>query len=464
MKPAKELSAELDDVQAMLASGFSRLASSQFWLLTLVPGEEAAARAWLRKVRKYVESASKVLSTPPSASTFTETVAIAFSFSGLVQLGMVEEADHPFPTPFRTGMGHRLRERLLRDTARNSWIWDDIGDDGRQAVHVLVMQWWDSALPHLPTMTAPRHNDGFKVRVVTGPPHYFSGTKMKEPFGFRDGVSQPMVRGLSERVAKAAGPIPVDPKFVADRMVEPGEFLLGYRNEYDQLSYVPDLVGWSPLASSRKEHRFGFNGSYLAVRQIFQDVGAFRQIDAGCPVVSAYGKPKWSERLMGRYENGAPLSWQGPAHPSSDLEADAFRYRVEDADGFGCPRGAHIRRVNPRDAQGHDVESGIRTSKLHRLLRRGRPYGDPYLGQGIFFIACNADLERQFEFIHQRWIRNPRFAKFEDQDDPILGGSRAFSAAGTPIGESIKLSSFTTTLGGGYFLLPGLRALDFITA
>ena len=54
------------------------------------------------------------------------------------------------------------------------------------------------------------------------------------------------------------------------------------------------------------------------------------------------------------------------------LDPDAFRYRVDDAEGFQCPLGSHIRRGNPRDTLGFDVASGVAQSKRHRLIRRAR--------------------------------------------------------------------------------------------
>ena len=122
--------------------------------------------------------------------------------------------------------------------------------------------------------------------------------------------------------------------------------------------------------------------------------------------------------------------------------------------------------LTARDMLAHDVASGIASSKLHRLLRRGRPYTSAD-GKtvGVFFIACNTDLERQFEFIHQRWMRNPRFPELEDEDDPMLGasgGARRFSMPGLPAGRRISFQSLTTTVGGGYFFLPGFKALEAI--
>ena len=278
---------------------------------------------------------------------------------------------------------------------------------------------------------------------------------MREPFGFRDGLAQPVIRGLREEGGAALKQARRDAgQLYEDRVVEPGEFILGYRNEYDELTYCPNVNGWP-----QSEVRFTLNGSYLAVRQIEQKTDAFRQFR------NVHGRDV-CERLMGRREDGMPLGWQGP--PGSDSAADAFRFRVEDADGFVCPKGAHIRRSNPRDSLGVDVQSSIRSSKLHRLLRRGRPYREETEGktcEGIFFIACNADLERQFEFIHQRWLQNPRFGTLDNQDDPIVGSQpepKTFTVPGLPSGSEVTLASFTKARGGGYFFLPGMAALKFI--
>ena len=110
-----------------------------------------------------------------------------------------------------------------------------------------------------------------------------------------------------------------------------------------------------------------------------------------------------------------------------------------------------------------------RRSNLHRLLRRGRPYleiaEDKKKREGLFFIACNADLERQFEFICQRWLRNFRFGDLHHQDDPVVGSpawAKTFTMPGLPSGGEMFLTALTRTLGGGYFLLPGITALRFI--
>ena len=474
IKRSPILSDQLSDIQGMLNSGFGWLTESRFWLLTIRDGQEHQARAWLAKLVRggLVVSAKRVRDRKKNErAPITEAVAIAFSFSGLAKLGFRETSKHPFPTPFRSGMGSPLRESLLRDVPRQQWRWSDVeGCERRQTVHVVVANW---RLPDAEQqMPLPEPDAYCTITTVENRPGSFKDGKLYEPFGFRDGIAQPVIRGLRQedgenpkRVRQEAGAM------YEDRLVDPGEFVLGYRNGYDELTYCPDVEHWKD--SGRATHpggRFTLNGSYLAVRQIQQDVDAFKALAAASPPL---GGPAICEKLMGRSQNGLPLSWTGDrSTPVSDSRADAFRYQVEDANGFMCPQGAHIRRVNPRDSLGVDVKSGITSSKLHRLLRRGRPYREETENkdkprEGLFFIACNADLERQFEFIHQRWMRNLHFGNLHDEDDPVVGSParpKKFTIPGLPSGDEVSLAALTETLGGGYFFLPGIKALEFIVA
>ena len=459
------LSEQLDDIQGMLGTGYGWLYSSRFWLLTIRDGRENDARKWLSGFvqRGFVVSAAAVRKS--RTHPIEKAVAIAFSYSGIVKLGCKETEAHPFPSPFQSGMGSELRELLLRDRPRK-WRWSDVDGTDCVPVHVLIAEW---ATRDAEPLVSDIDKEVFGIIKIDNDPYAFqkgkgdTKEKLREAFGFRDGLAQPVIRGLRvdqstgfKQAIRDAGPL------YDDRVVAPGEFILGYRNEYDELTYCPNVEGWTGDAR-HTDGRFGLNGSYMAVRQIEQNVKAFEDFR------TAKGQAI-CEKLMGRQKTGLPLSWKGAPNASvSDSKADAFRFRVDDANGFDCPKGAHIRRVNPRDSLGVDVKSSIKSTKLHRLLRRGRPYVEKIENEaprkGIFFIACNADLERQFEFIHQRWVRNPRFGCLHDQDDPVVGSStspKTFSIPGLASGEEISLEAFTQTLGGGYFFLPGIKALRFI--
>ena len=114
MKPASVLSKQLDDIQGMLTNGFGWLTESRFWLLTIRDGQEDRARAWLSELARsnLMVSAQRVLKGKENSNIY-EAVAIAFSFGGLTKLGLRETSTHPFPTPFRSGMGSTLREIVV---------------------------------------------------------------------------------------------------------------------------------------------------------------------------------------------------------------------------------------------------------------------------------------------------------------------------------------------------------------
>ena len=474
-RQSSTLANQSHDIQAMLASGFGQLTSSCFWLLSI--RDAALAREWLRTVirERRIKSVADL-----AQGVFDEAVTIAFSSSGLSALGLKESEEFPFPTPFRSGMGSKLRRGILRDPDRDDWRWSDVPDGPQRpmgvdqaatspAAHLLVARWWKSGAAE---MAAPDPKAFECVGKVQGCPGFFDGDKLTEPFGFRDGLSQPIVRGLKgEKPDESKQTKPGAGGLSGDHLIAPGEFILGYRNEYDQLTYLPDLRDRDgQTMKGDGGGRFSLNGSYLAVRQIEQDVKAFKQLrDQQVPTPDGSGQVSVAEKLMGRHFDGRPISiGANPAAPGSDPAANAFRFRAGDANGLACPMGSHIRRVNPRDSLGADAEAGLRSSKLHRLLRRGRPYREQAgatEGPGLLFLACNADLERQFEFVLQRWLHNPRFAGLEDQDDPVIGAAadaRQLSLPNLPVGTRLSLKAYTRTLGGGYFFLPGLEALRFI--
>ena len=314
--------------------------------------------------------------------------------------------------------------------------------------------------------------DAYCITTVENRPGSFKDGKLYEPFGFRDGIAQPVIRGLRQedgdnpkRVRQEAGAM------YEDRLVDPGEFVLGYRNGYDELTYCPDVEHWTE--SGRATHpggRFTLNGSYLAVRQIQQDVDAFNALAAASPPL---GGPAICEKLMGRSKNGLPLSWTGDQNtPVSDFGAHAFRYQVEDANGSMCPQGAHIRRVNPRDSLGVDVKSGHHVVQLHRLLRRGRPYREETGTRTSPSKACSSSHAMQISSGSSSsstsdgcvtstsaismtrtipsWVRRrcPRSSPFRD----------------CRVARKCPSAALTQTLGGGYFFLPGIKALEFIVA
>ena len=163
------------------------------------------------------------------------------------------------------------------------------------------------------------------------------------------------------------------------------------------------------------------------------------------------------------------------AAPNND-----FMYYASDRSGMACPLGAHVRRVNPRDAladpeRGVSAQDALAKVNQHRILRRGRSILGVYRDgkelrtrrgesvRGVFFICLNANLERQFEFVQQAWLGTPGFAGLKGESGPLLGREPGrFTIPGATGAERPELAKYVSVRGGGYFFLPGLRALRYL--
>jgi len=229
----------------------------------------------------------------------------------------------------------------------------------------------------------------------------------------------------------------------------------------------------------------GRNGSYLVFRKLEQDVVAFRRFllehaDKNDPDLLG-------AKMVGRWPSGTPLV-TSPLHDHSvpaDQPTNDFDYATTDAYGYACPLGAHIRRANPRDAMADRFPAdSITDSRRHRILRRGSPYGDllppgaPDNGvkRGLLFICVNADIKRQFEFVQQTWINNPKFHGLTNDRDPLIGDNlepneigatelRTFTIQRDGCRTRLKnIPRFVAMRGGEYFFIPSIRTIYFLAA
>jgi deferrochelatase/peroxidase EfeB len=188
--------------------------------------------------------------------------------------------------------------------------------------------------------------------------------------------------------------------------------------------------------------------------------------------------------MVGRWPNGAPMAVSPDLDDPELSDFNDFGYGKADRDGLGCPIGAHIRRAHPRDSLDPDpgTDRSIELDKRHRLLRRGRAYGPPLPPEerladgasddeprGLYFICLCANVTRQFEFVQHTWINNRKFDGLYDDADPLVGRRDAsggiFTVPRRPVRRRITgMPSFVTVHGGGYFFMPGLRALRYLAS
>ena len=442
---------DLHDIQGLVARGYGNLPAARFLLLSI--GDPGAARRWLGSV-----AVTRGDERPEDAA-----VNVALTSAGLERLGLDAATLAMFSNEFVAGMTTPHRRRILGDTgsdAPETWDWG--GPDGR--IHALLLLYVKDATKLDGLDEAPA---GFEVvrRLDTSDLDGF------EPFGFRDGVSQPIVEGLSK-----TGP--------PETIVKAGEFVLGYVNEYGLYTDRPlvndgrGVLPNDPQGSGKAD--LGRNGSYLVVRQLRQDVAAFWQFVDGAAEGDPAKRLRLAAKMVGRWPSGAPLVLAPDADVPALAEANDFAYHEQDRRGTRCPVGAHIRRTNPRDSldPAPGTSRSFEVNRRHRLLRRGREYGPPLAPEdalagddgaerGLHFMCLNANIQRQFEFVQHTWLNNPKFAGLYDDSDPITAPSIPNGGTFTIPTEGVRervtgVPRFVSVKGGGYFFLPGVAALRYL--
>jgi Dyp-type peroxidase family len=458
---------DTNDIQGLVARGYSHLKAARYTLLRIIDVE--AARKWLSAVA--VSSAAD--------RDATSAVNVALTARGLSILGLDPGAIDQFDPGFLTGMTDPTKSRLLGDvgpSAPESWSW---GGGTNETFHLMVMTFAvdDGALASAHASLAAevaRSGLADAGRLET------DDHGDREPFGFHDSISQPLIEGLSK-----TGP--------AMNTVRAGEFILGYRNEYGLYTDRPILPGSASHADQLPRDQagsggydLGRNGCYLVMRTLRQDVFRFWEyLDSVTRRTDGSSDPAAQNhlgaRIVGRWPGGAPLVLC-PEHDDLSLaDSNSFTYHDIDASGMRCPIGAHIRRSNPRDSLDPQPgsQASIAVGKRHRILRRGREYGpavtaearargvDDGVDRGLHFACLCGNLGRQFEFIQHTWINNPKFSGFYNDPDPLVAGRHpgadCFTIPGQPIRTRLtSLPAFVTVQGGAYFFLPGLRALRYI--
>jgi deferrochelatase/peroxidase EfeB len=291
--------------------------------------------------------------------------------------------------------------------------------------------------------------------------------------GFADGISQPWVQGIpvpsvipgaeKDREPRGGGKIG---EREAWRPLALGEFVLGQVDEANDVFPVPDPA---PLF---------LGGTFAAIRQLSVDNEAFKELRCSldqqwmtlCAGSVPRGVPDPVTRLVGRQPDGAP------AYDLTKPRLNTFRFG-NDPFGLVCPHASHIRRSNPRDSLGFD---GVLANR-RRIIRRGMPYvGSLRVGRptdkpsdeegprGLMFVALNARLSDQFEFVQSQWL-NTGTAFGLGQDPDVTSGSWTDGTRQvvipTPVGPLMYelRNPISRAVGGDYFFFPSFRGLEYLT-
>ncbi len=328
-----------------------------------------------------------------------------------------------------------------------------------------------------------------------------------EHFGFRDGISQPGVRGRTlqdgiDRLITTRYGVPsrngIDFGKTGQPLVWPGQFLTGQPlSEDDRPSLPPELT----------------NGSFLVFRRLRQDVPAFyRDTDAlAARLTAATGQTVTGSdlrtRIVGRFPSGASLMRHdrepnrvdglneinyfdfgtalpeitlddGTVVPGSFADPDVLR-------GRRCPVWAHTRKVNPRDL-GTNRGGPLETIGF-QMLRRGIPFGPPYdhanaanpenqKERGLLFLSYQRKIAAQFSILNHDWMNNrdaPQAGGFDllvGQHVPDNGGGLYAAKTATFFGPTPGASDTGTDFsvsaqwviptGGAFLFAPSMAFID----
>ena len=481
-----------EDIQGLIISGYDKMKEATFLLLTIT--DPANGRKWLSSLLPHI---TPVRERAEHLRLAHRThVNLAITFEGLKALGLGSDGLQSFPTEFQRGMPER--SRILGDTGLSAPDqWETPFKDASKIHALLLLYARDpDELKQLIDLQKALLDPSMKILDEFATTPKIEG---KEHFGFKDGISQPGIKGVRQDSDQ--------------EVLETGEFVLGYTDHQGELPESPTIPAEQDVrhllpksqqvgAQGRKD--LGKNGSYLVFRKLYQDVGFFQsEIEEKANKIPPSLAPDgiqpsdWLKaKLVGRFPNGSPLALSD--QPSgSTANANAFGYAKEDPDGIKCPFGSHVRRANPRDVL--PSASGAVLSKTivnnHRIIRRGRIYG-PYFtpetadaDRGLYFIALMSDISRQFEFVQQTWINNAKFGALFDNVDPLVGNNpdpghwrpepdappppavvppdentNIMTIPGNPARLRIcDFNRFVRVKGGAYFFMPSLRVLKFLS-
>lgn len=468
------------EIQGLILRGHSNLPNAIYMLLQVNNVE--SSKRWLANISKDITSGE----TRPEA----KALQVAFTLAGMKKLGLSQNAIESFSGEFEEGMSTPHKQLMFGDYGKSdpkNWKW---GGPACTEVHLMLMlfavtsdqleSFYQEIGGNLPTAGL-----SLVERIDTCRPD-----NEKEHFGFKDGISQPFLEELSKK-----GP--------ADDPIAVGEFILGYKNEYGQYTDSPwvmpaeDPQNLLPAHKELANKDFGANGSYLVFRQLGQDVKAFWKFayESSKDEQGKYVEQeaiKIASKMVGRWPSGTSLVDSPEQDNPSMNNKNDFLYYKQDSNGLGCPYGAHVRRNHPRDCLENIPKESSFIAKKHRLLRRGRSFGPvvvasmqpaeilnandtaPEGSRGMNFICFNGDLARQFEFVQNIWINNPKFNQLTDELDPLVGNPagrghneemNSFSIQERPFRKRLEnLPMFVHTIGGAYFFMPSISAIKFLAS
>lgn len=508
-----------DDTQGFVASGFGRLEHGVALFIEL---RDTSGAKWLRAISQDFPVTTAAETSGPAVP---QAVSLAFTCTGLEKIGLSQDVLASFSAPFREGMMQQDRLRRLGDKRKDQWrdtvkeggpIWsgnvkpnvqqskadaygvvktaNPIVNTTKSTVHAVLLLYAQTEeevgkRQEMLEQTLKAHGVSIVHHLPLALDTVAGKGFSREHFGFADGISQPIPYDEDGAVILNGQAMTTGDDIHGVRL---GEILLGHMNGHQEIAPGPVISekacgDMSTLPDHKHAQSFrdlGKNGSYLVVRQLYQNVAGFWEgIEAAAEALKAQDPkadhitPLWvAEKAVGRGKDGSMLTPEGryPRGPNNKIKND-FLFFDEDRHGTGCPLGSHVRRANPRDSLAPRKEMKqtlLDAANNHRILRRGRKYGkaletvtvDDGEDRGLLFMCLNTDIARQFEFTQQTWLLNSDFSVLYEETDPLVGPDGHMTIPEEPLRRRVSVQTFVRMVGGEYFFLPSISVLRYLAS
>jgi len=427
----------LSNLQANILKGHGRDFVDHV-VLRFRTGHRAEVVSWLAQFAKtQVTRAEKQLAAhrPTNTKDPGEPLStISFAADCYRYLGLPLPRD--FDKAFTFGMKHATA--ALRDPVPTEWELPYQGE-----IHALVIL-ADGSRSRLKKRTSLFEKDVQPFAIVLARERGEVIRDKKNPyisyehFGYADGISQPVF--FKDDLAA----LPID--------------------KWNPQLPVGRILVQDPLGGPESF------GSYLVFRKLEQRVGAFFRRRKELAAALSLTENEAGALAIGRMQDGTPLADVSPGEGKPREPPNNFNYD-NDRGGSRCPFQAHIRKVNPRGAA-----HGIEVEEVHRIVRRGIPYGkfvadseDPGSvsdrDRGLLFMCYQRSIRSQFEVLQGQWANKDTFPVIGAGVDPVIGQSDirrpgTWPNRGVPPKKEFDFRDFVLLKGGEYFFTPSVGFLE----
>lgn len=441
----EDVSLDLDDIQGLILRSRPEPYVGAHAVLQVTEAE--GGRDFIAKLAGFIHSAQDW------TDDLKAWTGVAISYDGLKALGVPEDYLKSFPLPFQQGMAARAAQ--LVDNGPNApEHWDDAFAPGTCHIALTIYAEDEDGLDEA-LSTAMDVLDRSSGVTLIGTHQFGVAEENKNPFGFRDNISQPTIAGSG-----------VSPQPGQERSIAAGEFILGEDSETGAPLGVPEPA------------ELGRNGTYVVLRKFISHVGAFNDYLAS-QESDTEAQHKLGAKMFGRWRSGAPLVL-APDQDDEALGDDSSRNNnfsfKDDPKGLMCPHSSHMRRLNPRDSQ-LTIMTDV---NIKRIIRRSSTFGPDWSPQvtaaddakedrGIYFIFMSARAFDTIEFMQQEWINGGNFVDLGSERDPIVGNHHGdetggqFTMPAEPARKRINgITTFNRMSGGEYLFAPSLSALKWL--